>query len=254
MRKRGAGAQASAELALLGLSHTRRSVRTCATVPPRDFAGPCPATARLTPGGCAAVTTRPNAHHVSVTDADNVRMTRPLVHPLNRVAYAFLCLVVLGAVAACSPIQDGKAGITRDATGHLVGLVKACEGKYDGAGIYQDDDPNAQTMVHVAEWSRQDASGGLLTWGLEEGAPSMWTTTRPLTADALTAGHAYVLDAFGDNQKWSADDLRFAVEDLAAITPDTVLVAKTDPKTGQSGHTLIPRDEFTASACRGDTR
>ena len=90
--------------------------------------------------------------------------------------------------------------------------------------------------------------------GLEEGTPSTWTTTRPLTADALTAGHAYVLDAFGDNQKWSADDLRFAVEDLAAITPDTVLVANTDPKTGQSGHRLIPRDEFTASACRGDTR
>lgn len=169
-------------------------------------------------------------------------------------AYAGMSLVVMGSLTACSPILDGRTGITRDPAGHLVGLAKACEGEYDGAGMYQDDDPNAQTLVHVAEWSRPDAAGTLLTWGLEESAPNAWTTSKPLTATALSTGHTYVLDAFGDLQKWSADELRFTVEDLTAITPDTVLVAKTDPKTGETRPAVIPRDQFTASACGEATR
>ena len=176
-------------------------------------------------------------------------MTRGFEPSLRRVAYAALGLVVLGALGACSPIVDGRTGITRDSAGNLVGLAKACQGEYDGAGIYQDDDPNAQTLVHVAEWSRTDAAGDLLTWGLEEGAPSAWTTSKPVTATALSAGHTYVLDAFGDLQKWSADELRFTVEDLTTITADTVLVAKTDPKSGLTQATAIPRDQFAASAC-----
>ncbi len=177
-------------------------------------------------------------------------MTRQLWAHRTRIASGSLCLALLGTITACSPILDGKTGITRDSAGHLVGLAKACEGRYDGAVIYQDDDPNAQTMVHVAKWSRQDATGTLLTWGLETSEPDAWTTTKPLTAETLTTGHAYVFDAFGDLQKWSADELRFTVEDLTEISPDTVLVAKTDPKTGVSLPAVIPRDQFTALACR----
>lgn len=164
-------------------------------------------------------------------------------------ACASVGLMILGALSACSPILDGRTGITRDAAGNPVGLAKACQGEYDGAGIYQDDDPNAQTKVHVAEWSRPDAVGTLLTWGLEERAPSAWTTSEPLTANALASGHTYVFDAFGDLQKWSADELRFTVEDLTAITADTVLVSKTDPRTGETHPVVIPRDQFTSSAC-----
>ncbi|WP_140739747.1 hypothetical protein [Pedococcus bigeumensis] len=176
-------------------------------------------------------------------------MMRRLGLPLGRVASGCLCLALLGAVTGCSPILDGRTGITRDVAGNLVGLAKACEGEYDGAGIYQDDDPNAQTMVHVAEWSRQNPSAALLTWTLEDEGADAWTTSEPLTASALTSGHTYVLDAFGDLQKWSADELRFTVEDLTAITADTVLVTKTDPKTGASGQAIIPRDQFPASVC-----
>lgn len=182
--------------------------------------------------------------------ADTVSMTRRFRPPLKRLTTACLCLAATMAVAGCSPIQDGKTGISRDADGHLVGLAKACEGKYDGAGIFQDDDPEALTMVQVAEWSRQDPSGTLLTWRLDEVATGLWTTSKPLTADALTAGHLYVMDAFGEDQKWSADDLRFAIEDLTTITEDTVLTGRVDPKTGESGSALIPRAEFTASACK----
>jgi len=181
-------------------------------------------------------------------------MTRRLGQPLNRVACGCLALTVAVAVTACTPIQDGKAGITRDTSGHLVGLAKACQGEYNGAVIYQDDDPTGQTLVNVAKWSRPDTTGDLLTWGLGDSSPSTWATSRPLTSTALTAGHRYVMDAFGDNQKWSADDLRFTVGDLRSITADTVLVANTDPKTGQSRPALIPRDQFTASACGGDTQ
>lgn len=153
--------------------------------------------------------------------ADNVRMTRHRRPPLNRVAFAALGLALVGALAGCSPIQDGKTGITRDADGHLVGLAQPCEGAYDGAGIFQDDDPNAQTLVHVADWSRDDPIRTLLTWRLDESAPSAWTHSKPLTVDALTSGHTYVMDAFGEDQKWSADDLRFTAEDLKTITKDT---------------------------------
>ena len=160
-----------------------------------------------------------------------------------------LTLTVAVAVTACSPIQDGKAGITRDSFGHLVGLAKACQGEYNGAVIYQDDDPTGQTLVNVAKWSRPGATSDLLTWVLEDDSPSAWTTSGPVTSMALTAGHVYVMDAFGDNQKWSADDLRFTVGDLKRITADTVLVPTADPKTGQSRPALIPRAEFTSSAC-----
>ena len=165
-----------------------------------------------------------------------------------------LTLTVAVTVTACSPIQDGRVGITRDRSGHLIGLAKACEGEYDGAVILQDDDPTGQTMANLARWSRPDASSDLLTWGLEDGTPSAWATAEPLTSTALTAGHAYVMDAVGDTQKWSADDLRFAVADLKKITQDTVLVGQFDPNTGQSGHRIIQRDQFTASACGGDTQ
>jgi hypothetical protein len=163
-------------------------------------------------------------------------------------------LTVAVAVTGCSPIRDGKVGITRDLSGRLVGLAKACEGEYDGAVILQDDDPTGQTMASLARWSRPDATGDLLTWGLEDGTPSAWATGRPLTSTALTAGHAYVMDAVGDTQKWSADELRFTVADLKTVTADTVLVPSSDPKTGQSRPALIPRDQFTASACGDDTQ
>lgn len=182
-------------------------------------------------------------------DADNDRMTRPSPAPRKRLMSACLCLAATVVVAGCSPIQDGKTGIGRDADGHLVGLAKACEGKYDGAGIYQDDDPEAQTLVHVAEWSRPDPTGALLTWRLDKDAARVWTTSKPLTPDGLATGHRYVMDAFGENQKWSADDLRFTAEDLKTITKDTVLTGRSDPKTGEPGTVIVPRDTFTTSAC-----
>lgn len=181
--------------------------------------------------------------------AENVRMRRDRRPPLNRVALAALGLAVVGPLAGCSPIQDGKTGITRDADGHLVGLAQPCEGKYDGAGIFLDDDPNAQTLVHIAEWARDEPSGDLITWRLDESAPSAWTHSKPLTVDSTTPGHTYVMDAFGENQKWSANDLRFTAEDLRAITKDTVLTGEPDSKSGEPGSELVARYVFMRSAC-----
>lgn len=170
---------------------------------------------------------------------------------VQRLAGVCVVIVALSALTACSPIVDGRTGITRDADGGLIGLAKACDGEFDGAGIYQNDDQSSTASpVRLARWQRDTATGDLITWALLEGSPSSWSTSEPLATDALKRGHTYMLDAWGANQKWSADELRFTVTDVEGVNADTVLIARADPKTGAVRSAKIPRRDFEALACQ----
>jgi hypothetical protein len=161
-------------------------------------------------------------------------------------------VALLLTLCACSPIEDGKVGITRDEAGHLVGLALPCKGKLDGAGLYRDDDPNAQTLTVLAKWSRRDATPTLLRWNLGDAASTSWSTSDPLADEPLADGHTYLLDAVGEQQKWSTEDLRFTAADLAPVTTGTILTTKSDATSGEVVPTLVPVSEFLGSACSGD--
>ena len=172
-----------------------------------------------------------------------------MTSPWTRALGCGVGLALVGTLCACSPIDDGKVGITRDESGHLVGLALPCKGQFDGAGVYQDDDPDAQTLTALAKWSRREATSKLLRWDLEAASPSTWSSSEPLADKSLTEGHVYVLDAVGEMQKWSTEDLRFTSADLETVTTESVLTSRVDATSGEVTPVLVPLAEFVGLAC-----
>lgn len=167
-------------------------------------------------------------------------------------AFAGRCvgIVLLCVLCGCSPIIDGRTGLTRDANGQLIALAQACHGKFDRAELFQEDDPNSTSNpTPLARWERKAATSEELAWRLDEREPKDWTTTQPLTTSTLERGHTYVLDAWGETQKWSANELRFTLADLDVLSADKVLIAHTEPKTGETAPQMIPRRDFDSSSC-----
>jgi hypothetical protein len=166
---------------------------------------------------------------------------------LRRFAGLVAVGVALAATSGCTVPVDAVAGISVTEDGRLLGVMRVCGHRIDGATLYVESD-DVDKEVDVGSWTAaRPLDAGLTTWTLD--APAVgWTATRPL--GPLDARTTYALYGWTKDNSWSASSVSFTPSDLDRLAPGKVRYIEISDKGDESAVT-VTMAEFAARACRG---
>jgi hypothetical protein len=133
------------------------------------------------------------------------------------------------ALSACGnwvTVSDaGQLGLTVDAAGRPVVAVVTCHPVRPVIGLYEGHkktDPENKANVRRGGWQSRRPFSGVAKLTLTAPDPS-WTTTS--SSPTLERGRLFVVDGGTlEDENASLGGVSFHLEDLAALSPDTVRV------------------------------
>ncbi|WKX07482.1 hypothetical protein [Streptomyces sp. NL15-2K] len=146
----------------------------------------------------------------------------------------------------CTVPVDAVAGISVSDDGHLLGVMRVCGHRIDGATVYVDSE-NVNSQRTVGSWTAdRPLTAGLATWTLQSPSPG-WAVSRSLTR--LTPKTTYVLYGWTKDNSWSSRSVSFDLTDLGRISPGTVRYDDISAN-GDESPITVPLAEFKATACK----
>lgn len=174
----------------------------------------------------------------------------------SRLAGVAVTAIATLAVASCSPVYEGMAGVTFDERGMPLVLVHPCRGEVSQIELgFSHGDAGSTGAYRVVAW---DAAEPMRTpfsfspWGAHSG----WTLGQASGEDApvqltlLDPDAAY--EVHGTRSTWDGvtytQIVPFTVEELRALKPGQVRFVGWDD---DGSVTVAPEKEFIESACRG---
>jgi hypothetical protein len=171
---------------------------------------------------------------------------------MRRLMFVPHAVVAAALLSSCTVPAAALAGIGVDAAGHLVGFVRVCDERIDGATLYYDGSSRGATVpasVEVGRWEAQPPVSATAQWSLN--APdSGWTSSKPLAA--LEPGREYTLYGWTKDNTVSASGVTFTLADVAALKPGQVLhwSGRSGGKPERDLNEVSSRTDFDAKACR----
>lgn len=144
-------------------------------------------------------------------------------------------------LAGCSVPTGSFLALGKHEDGSVYVAVAHCQGYLDTFLIYDselgDRSPDFITVT-LSQPLRDDADIDLMTS----------TTTATVTPEGyeFEDGVRYVVGGYTESNEWAAPGLEFTTDDLARISPGTVITESADDLTAMI---VVSRQRFRATAC-----
>jgi hypothetical protein len=143
--------------------------------------------------------------------------------------------------SACSVPAAAVAGVGVDELGRLVGYLRVCHDRIDGATIYHNDRDDlgswtaSKPVTHFAKWSLANP-------------PSDWEAAPAL--GELQPRIEYTLYGWTTDNSWSANSVSFTLAELAAVEPGQVVYWAGDTDAAGDVNAVVSEVEFNRDACK----
>ncbi|KOG07993.1 MULTISPECIES: hypothetical protein [Streptomyces] len=151
-----------------------------------------------------------------------------------------LTAAVLPALAGCTVPVAGVTGVSVTADGDLLGVIRMCHGRIDGALLYPDDGDAPGTPETTAFWDHDTPVTGFTSWSLASPADG-WTAGK--APGRLVPGQSYGFYGWTEDHSWSSGSVHFTTADLAKLVPGQVRYEYGDEVR------TVSLDDFRAKAC-----
>ena len=145
---------------------------------------------------------------------------------MRRQLLALIALLVVFLLSSCTVPVAGLAGIGVDAEGNLVGYLRVCHGRLDGATLYHDDPERGEfsASIDVGSWRVQPGVDRASEWSLTDPSGG-WSASKSLEPP-LSRGHLYTLYGWTLDNTLSAGGVSFTLDDVTEIVRGEIAVER----------------------------
>jgi hypothetical protein len=151
-------------------------------------------------------------------------------------------VIVLAApllAAGCTVPTHAVAGVGVDASGRIVGYLRACSHHLDGATLYHDQEDR------LGSWTAPSRVSDFASWTLAS-PPRGWKADPPL--GRLLPATDYTLYGWTSDNSSSAVGVSFTLEQLAKLQPGQVMHWSGTDSHGDT-YRVDSVEEFRRSVC-----